>query len=43
MWGVPNDVIEVLVGWPSVRPTEEDWLAASLFMEFENDLIPKIH
>ena len=43
VWGVPNDVIEVLVGWPSVRPTEEDWLAAGLFMALEDDLIPPVH
>ncbi|RBR23200.1 uncharacterized protein FIESC28_03942 [Fusarium coffeatum] len=43
VWGVPNDVIEVIVGWPSVRPTEEDWLAAGLFMALEDDLIPPVH
>ena len=36
-WGVPNDVVEVLVGWPVVRPTEEEYQLAISFMRDEFD------
>ncbi|KAH7185978.1 uncharacterized protein B0J16DRAFT_399825 [Fusarium flagelliforme] len=38
-WGCPNAVVEVLVGWPNVSPSDEQLERGNVFLEDELDKI----